>query len=69
MSDQISYRSKKSSAKLKAAKAKVSAKIGSRLILARAPKEVAPLVVMLAKKKKAGEDVGKLVDMCVAILA
>ncbi|KAH7086685.1 hypothetical protein FB567DRAFT_592556 [Paraphoma chrysanthemicola] len=49
-------------------KARVSAKVLPKVLGVGVPKEAVPLVTLLRKKKKNGEDVGKLVNMCMVAL-
>ena len=49
-------------------KTKVSSKVMGMVIGMGAPKEAVPLVVLLRQKKQNGEDVGKLVSMCMVAL-
>ncbi|KAH7076499.1 hypothetical protein BKA63DRAFT_284009 [Paraphoma chrysanthemicola] len=54
--------------KLGGVKARVSAKVLPKVLGIGVPKEAVPLVTLLRKKRKNGEDVGKLVNMCMVAL-
>ncbi|KAF2030035.1 hypothetical protein EK21DRAFT_89273 [Setomelanomma holmii] len=58
--------SKKS--KVGRAKARVSRKVMPKVLGIGVPKEAVPLVTKLRQKKKNGEDIGKMVNMCMIAL-